>query len=321
MLNPSMFVSNLVIFIAILCSFTYSDSLFADGLTDPAANLADKDVGDRVIGEIIRQRKQLTDEQISNIVEYQNKHRVRFGEAAVALRLATNEDVLSALSKQYQYAFSPESSQRQEKELVLLTNPFSDEAEIFRDLRSQLMLGVLNPAEARRALAIVSADVGDGKTFITANLAIAFAQLGGRTLLVDADRRTPRLHKLFGLDSSTGLSNVLSGRTEKRAVHQVPDLQSLFVLPVGAVPPNPLELVQRPTFTLLIDELLNKFDFVLVDTPAHVHGADARVVAAKCGAAMVVGRKDKTKLPRIQSLINSLKRSSTKVAGVVMNEF
>jgi protein-tyrosine kinase len=304
--------------------FTYSDSVFVDGAVDASVPVesAAVETPDRNIGEIIRQRRQLTEQQIDQIVEYQHKHKVRFGEAAVALRLATNEDVLLALSKQYQYSFNPEAGKDAHTpgELVLLTNPFSDEAETFRDLRSQLMLGALNPTEARRALAVVSADVGDGKTFITANLAVAFAQLGGRTLLVDADMRTPRQHKLFGISPATGLSNILSGRTEKKAIHQVADLPSLYVLPVGGVPPNPLELVQRPTFTLLIDELLNKFDYVLVDTPARIHGSDARVVAAKCGAALVVGRKGKTQMPALNGLLNSLKKSTTKIAGVILNE-
>jgi protein-tyrosine kinase len=304
--------------------FTYSDSVFVDGPIDSSEldAASSSDVRDNVIGEIIRQRRQLSDEQIAQIVKYQHTNKVRFGEAAVALRLATNEDVLLALSKQYQYAFNPEAGKTENTpgELVLLRNPFSDEAETFRDLRSQLMLGALNTTEARRALSVVSPDVGDGKTFISANLAIAFAQLGGRTLLVDADMRTPRLHKLFDINPSSGLSNILSGRTEKKAIHQIPDLPSLFILPVGGVPPNPLELVQRPTFSLLIDELLSKFDYVIVDTPAAVHGSDARVVAAKCGAAMVVGRRGSTRLPALNSLLNSLKRSSTKVAGVVLNE-
>ncbi len=74
-------------------------------------------------------------------------------------------------------------------------------------------------------------------------------------------------------------------------IQQVPDLPSLFVLPVGNVPPNPLELFERPAFGLLISELMSKFDHVVVDTPAAVYGADAGVIAAKCGAALVVARK------------------------------
>ena len=89
-------------------------------------------------------------------------------------------------------------------DLVAATDPFGEEAEAFRELRSQLLMGVLADGTARRALAVLSPDVGDGKTFFAANMAISFSQLGGRTLLVDADMRTPRQHLLFGVDSRPG---------------------------------------------------------------------------------------------------------------------
>ena len=277
---------------------------------------------DRSIGELIREACDLTAEQVDQILAYQRSRGVRFGEAAVALKLATSDDVLHALSQQFHYAYSPELLHGDKNsELVVAANPFSDEAEAFRELRSHLMMGVLAGDQPRRALAVLSPDVGDGKTYIAANMAVAFSQLGGRTLLVDADMRTPRQHKLFDLEPSWGLSNVLSGRAERNAVHQVKNLPSLYVMPVGVVPPNPLELVQRPAFGLLIHELLSKFDHVLVDTPAAVHGADARVIAAKAGAALVVGRKGRSRMTSMQDLLKKLGKGPAAVAGVVVNEY
>ena len=232
----------------------------------------------------------------------------------------TNDDVLWALSQQFHYPYAPNGKSDCNPELVVAANPFCEQAEAFRELRSQLMMGVLSLSEARRALAVVSPDVGDGKTFVAANMAVAFSQLGGRALLVDADMRTPRQHKLFGIDNSNGLSSILSGRSRQNVIHQVPDLPTLFVLPVGAVPPNPLELVQRPAFGLLMHELLSKFDHVVVDTPASVHGADARVVAAKCGAALVIGRRGKSRMKSMQTLITGLSKGPTQLAGVIVNE-
>lgn len=278
------------------------------------------DLHDRSIGDIIREAKRLTDAQIDKILAYQRKHGLRFGEAAVALKLATNDDVLWALSQQFHYPYAPNGKSDCNPELVVAANPFCEQAEAFRELRSQLMMGVLSLSEARRALAVVSPDVGDGKTFVAANMAVAFSQLGGRALLVDADMRTPRQHKLFGIDNSNGLSSILSGRSRQNVIHQVPDLPTLFVLPVGAVPPNPLELVQRPAFGLLMHELLSKFDYVVVDTPASVHGADARVVAAKCGAALVIGRRGKSRMKSMQTLITGLSKGPTQLAGVIVNE-
>jgi receptor protein-tyrosine kinase len=198
-------------------------------------------------------------------------------------------------------------------------DPFSVQAEAFRDLRSQLLMGVLGADQPRRALAVVSPDKGDGKTFFAANMAVALSQLGSRTLLVDADMRTPRQHAVFGVDGATGLSGLLCGRNEP-AVSRVADLPSLYVLTVGTLPPNPLELVQGATFRLLMQELLKKFDHVLVDTPAAVHGADARVIAAACGAALAIGRQGKSHVAAMKALVDALSKGPSQLAGVVMNQ-
>lgn len=275
---------------------------------------------DRSIGDLIREARSLTDEQIEQILLYQREHGVRFGEAAVALAYASDDDVIRALAQQFHYPYAPDEGFGN-PELVVADKPFSEEAETFRELRSQLMAEVLNGEEPRRALAVLSPDIGDGKTYLAANVAAAFSQLGARTLLVDADMRTPRLQQVFGLEKTpAGLSSILCGRAEQNIIHQVAGLPSLYMLPVGLIPPNPLELVQRPAFGLLIHELLSKFDYVIVDTPAAAHGADARVIAAKCGAALVVGRQGRSRMSKLQALLGTLAKGKAKVAGVVVNE-
>ena len=280
-------------------------------------------VSDHPIGALIGcGGRSLTPEEIRTILEYQQQRGIRFGEAAVALSLATGDSVLRALSQQFRYAYSPDLLHGNDSsELVVAATPFSDGAEAFRELRSQLMIGPMNGQQQRRALAVLSPDVGDGKTYVAANLAVAFSQLGGRTLLVDADMRTPRQHTVFHMEQPWGLSNVLSGRARHNAIHHVKDLPSLYIMPVGAVPPNPLELVQRPAFGIFLNELLSKFDYVLVDTPAASHGADARVIAAKAGSALVVGRKGRSRMDSLQGLMKKLVAGSTAIAGVVMNEY
>ena len=86
-------------------------------------------------------------------------------------------------------------------------------------------------------------------------------------------------------------------------------------------PPNPLELVERPAFGLLVRELLSKFDHVVVDTPAAVYGSDSAVIAARCGAALVVARKDKVRMSALQDLVATMAESPAKLAGVIVNEF
>ncbi|WP_374588151.1 polysaccharide biosynthesis tyrosine autokinase [Ideonella dechloratans] len=280
----------------------------------------------RSIGEIIRDTRNLSAEQVGQILAYQKTHGVRFGEAAIALGFATPDDVLHALAQQFNYAYAGESGDKANPELVVLNQPFSQQAEAFRAIRAQILLrtqpgAVEGAPKVKRALAVVSPNSGDGKTFFCANLAVALAQMGGKTLVVDADLRGPRMHDVFGVDAGTGLTGLLTGRRGEGVVNSVKGVPNLFVLPVGISPPNPLELLQGPAFGLLLHELLKKFDHVVVDTPAGQYGSDGIVAAARCGVALVVARKDAARIHSLRELIQNLAATGAQVTGVVMNEF
>jgi len=289
-----------------------------------SATLATKPPGvGTALGDIIAKSGKLTDERIERILAHQRQHGGRFGQSAIALGYATEEDVLHALSEQFRYPVATEEQRKLTPELVALNEPFSRQAEVFRSIRSQLLVNVFGPQHVapRRALAVVSPNSGDGKTYFAANLAITLAQLGGRTLLVDADLRSPSLHAVFNMPNEAGLSGILSGRAEKRVVKQVPNVRGLYMLPVGVTPPNPLELVERPAFGLLVHEFTKKFDHVIFDTSAAEYGEDAAVVAARCGAALVVARKHASRVNRLKDLAETLQRCPDTMASVVLNEF
>jgi protein-tyrosine kinase len=275
---------------------------------------------DTSLGDILRRTKGLSSEQVAQALDYQQANGVRFGEAVVALGMAHHDDIVWALSQQFHYPYTPVSEQTLNDELVVANHPFSDDVEHFRELRSQLIMNTLSDPQTPRALAIVSADKAEGKTFIASNLAVAFSQLPGRTLLIDADMRSARLHEVFGVDASPGLSGILAGRNEANVIKPISHLPNLYLLPAGVQSPNPAELLHRAAFSLLLKELLDKFDYVLVDTPAASHGADARIIASHCGAAMVVGSKGRSKMERMQQLVKQLSLSHVKMAGVLVNE-
>lgn len=275
---------------------------------------------DKSIGNLIAEANNLTAEQVEQVLSHQRNTGQKFGEAAVDLGLAKKEDVLWALSQQFHYPYAADGRKQVSSELIVATNPFDASAEFFREVRSQVIANVFNRQEPRNALAVCSPNVGDGKSFFAANLAVAFSQLGGRTLLVDADLRTPRQHQIFGMASGVGgLSGVLSGRAETNVIRPIEALPSLYLLPVGVVPPNPLELVQGMAFDMLLNELTRKFDYVIVDTPAAQHGADARVIAAKCGASVALCKQGSTAVRPMEELITSLKKVCPNFAGVIMN--
>jgi polysaccharide biosynthesis transport protein len=304
----------------------------AEGHADEVVSRLPEDSGvepvlDRSIGELIAESCKLQPDQVSKILAQQRKAGVRFGEAAIELGLATTDDVLFALAQQYHYPYAAQSERKLSPELVTLNDPFSAQAESFRAIRSQVMKRVFNhPGLPRRALAIVSPNAGDGKTFFAANLAVTLAQLGGRTLLIDADMRGPRQHEVFNLSNPAGLAGILSGRApESSLIRQVPGIPGLFLLPVGNTPPNPLELVERPAFGLLMRELTSKFDYVVVDTPAAQFGVDASVIAERCGASLMLARQNVSGIAALEEMAHQLTielaDEQPKLAGIVLNSY
>jgi chain length determinant protein tyrosine kinase EpsG len=286
----------------------------------PTAHAIGRDTGAarrRLLGAYLRDAGKLTEDQIAQVAACQKERRLRFGEAAVALHLAAERDVRAALAAQFDYPFGVEAV---DPELVVAADPFGAQAEAFRELRSRLLLEAL-PESGPCTLAVLSAHAGEGKTYLAANLAVAFSQLGSRTLLVDADLRTARLDRLFGVEAATGLSHVLAGFAEYAdALQRVSSLGNLWLMPAGALPPNPVELLQRPALEALLAAMKDKFDRVVLDTSAASRGPDCRVVAARCNASVVVARRDEARLEDLRRLIDALERGPARSAGVVINE-
>ena len=275
----------------------------------------------RSIGELIQDARNLSADDLDRIGRYQRENDMRFGEAAIALGLADTEDVLQALAQQFKYAYADEELRRNAPELVMLNQPFGHQAEAFRAIRSQILMRTQGESKGqRRPLAVVSPNSGDGKTYFCANLAVALAQLGGKVVVIDADMRGARIDQVFGVPSGSGLSGVLSGRGGKGIVKSVPGIPNLYVIPVGVQPPNPLELVEGPSFGMLLREVSIKFDHVIVDTPAAVFGSDGIVIASRCGSALVVSRKDANKVQALQDMVAGLQAGQVRLAGVIMNE-
>lgn len=275
----------------------------------------------RPIGDIISQTNNLTPDQVEAVLQHQKTNGSRFGEAAVALGFINGDDVVWALAQQYEYPYSHAKTSSLSEELIVARHPFSPEAEMFRELRSQLLISHFPENQPHRPFAVLSPNRGDGKSFFAANLAIAFAQLGRNTVLIDADLRNPRLSSMFGLTKlDGGLADTLAGRAAPNVYIPAQDLPNLYLLPAGNPPPNPLELIERTGFSQLLAELSKKFDYVIVDTPASEVGADNGAIAARCGAGMVIARKDQSREADMARLLTVLKIAKVDVAGVLLNE-
>ena len=277
----------------------------------------------RTIGDILVATGRLSQDDAARIVERQRADKVQFGDAALALKVLTKDDIDFALSKQFDYAYLSDQDDTVSHELVAAYKPFSRVGENLRAVRSQLMLRWFNTDPAHKVIAIVSPGSGEGRSFIAANLAIVFAQQGERTLLIDADLRAKPAraqNALFKLGKSAGLSGILANRAGLEVAQLVPGLPGLAVLPAGATPPNPQELLGRPAFGDLLRIASQQFDVIIIDTPAGTEFADAEVTAARAGAALLVARKNKSLVPQANQLARRLQDSGVALVGSVLND-
>ena len=273
------------------------------------------------IGAILVDTGRLSAENADRILRLQVEQGKRFGDTAIELGLLTEDDVRFALSRQFNNLYLPAGDNSLSYQLVAAYKPFSPIVEKLRALRSQLMLRWFDTEARLNSLAIMSPGIGEGRSFIAANLAVVFSQLGKRTLLIDANLRAPRQHELFKLGNNAGLSSMLAGRIGIEAIARVPSLLGLSVLPAGAVPPNPQELLGRTGFPELLQSVVRDFDVVIIDTPAAHEYAEAQIIAARASAALIVARKDRTSVPQTIELARSLQQTGTTPVGSVLNEF
>ena len=290
-----------------------------DIISEPNAGLPIKH-DERWMGVILVKAGRLKPESVDRILRLQRETGLPFGEAATQLGLLNQSDIQFALSRQFAYPFLQAGQGKVSEDLVAAYEPFSPQVEALRALRSQLMLRWFDSDPAHKALAIIGAARHEGRSYIAANLAVVFSQLGARTLLIDANMRNPCQHKLFGLNNHIGLSAVLAGRAGAEAIQRVPALLDLSVLPVGAVPPNPLELLSRPMFARLLDDLARNFDVILLDSPAANEYADAQIIAVRAGATMIIVRKDAVRNWKLRGVSENVAQASATVVGVVYND-
>jgi chain length determinant protein tyrosine kinase EpsG len=271
------------------------------------------------LGELLVTAGHLSRDQVELVLFNQRREGRMFGEAALTLGLIDEGQLELALVRQYCPFGIPRESDGLDPSLHVALNPFGHEAEAVRRLRSQLNMRWF--ARGETMLAICGARAGDGCSAVAANLAISFAQLGKRTLLIDANMRRPVQHILFGVGTGTGLSGVLTKRAQITSVlTSIPSLPGLTLITAGPVPPNPQELLGGAIFQQVMESTPTAFDVVLVDTPALRDSADAEVIATKAGGCLLSLRRHRTSWQDIASMQESLAPSGITVVGAVLND-
>ena len=202
-------------------------------------------------------------------------------------------------------------------DLVALKEPKSHIAEMLRNIRTNILFSTSN--FPRKALLVTSSTQGEGKTFLTINLAISLAQMGKRVVVVDTDLRKPRIHPIFGLKKHPGLTDVLTGNHSLESVIQDTKLENLKIIPCGTIPPDPAELLSSEAMKGLIDKLKEQFDFVLFDSPPVMSVTDPTILANLADGVIIVIKGGETPTSPIQRTLQQLSELDTKVLGVVLN--
>jgi chain length determinant protein tyrosine kinase EpsG len=275
----------------------------------------------RHIGAILMDEGKLTASDAEQVLARQRELGWRFGEAAIELNLITDSDLRQALAKQYEFPYLVSGPDGVSKELIAAWDPFHPVVEELRAVRTQLLIRWYNPEAGRRTLAITSPGAREGRSFVAANLAVTFSQLGQRTLLIDADFRAPRQQSIFNIPDRFGLSSVLSGRADLSAAAPVTGITGLSVMPAGPLPPNPLELLSRGSFAALLNRAQAEYDVILLDTPPVNDYADAQSICYRAGDTLLLSRKDQTRLAETERAVREISDASARIVGTLMNAF
>ncbi|MBS1791226.1 MAG: polysaccharide biosynthesis tyrosine autokinase [Acidobacteria bacterium] len=190
-------------------------------------------------------------------------------------------------------------------------------AESYRQLRTALLLS--SAGHAPRTLLITSSQPAEGKTTTSVNTAISLAQTGASVLIVDADLRRPRVHKIFGLKNNAGLSNYLAGDGELASLVQIA-MPNLYVLPVGPLPPNPAELLGSAKMKNLVEILSTNFDYLVIDSPPVSSFADSLILSSLVEGVIIVVKGGVTPREMAQRTKAHLQSVGAKILGVVINQ-
>jgi succinoglycan biosynthesis transport protein ExoP len=209
--------------------------------------------------------------------------------------------------------FDPKASERP---LIVHADPQSPRAESFRTLRTNLYF--VDAGRTSRSFVVTSSVESEGKSTTTANLAIALADAGARVLLVEADLRRPKVAEYLGLEGAVGLSDLLIGRADLQDVVQRWGRNSLYVLPAGAIPPNPSELLGSKAMISTVAELDRSFDVVLFDAPPLLPVTDAAILARNVGGTIVVVAAGRTHRGQLKGAMAALANVDAPVSGIVM---
>lgn len=211
------------------------------------------------------------------------------------------------------------------KELITKIDAKSPVSEVFRSLRTNIQY--MSKSSSCQTILLTSPTQGEGKSWIVSNLAVTFAQTGKNVIIIDADMRRPRQNNIFGIDMFPGLSNYLAGMSSRgtdkniavKDCIQATEIDNLYVLPAGNIPPNPSELLESTKTKELLNELKRIFDVVIFDGAPCLLVTDATIISRIVDSTILVASYKTTKIDELKDAKRRIEAIGGHVAGVVLN--
>ena len=209
-------------------------------------------------------------------------------------------------------------------ELITFVSPKTQISEVFRTLRTNIQF--MNVDESLKSLLVTSTVPGEGKSWVSSNLAVTFAQAGKRVLLVDADMRKGRQHEIFEISNAKGLSNYLIMTTKNDIASTIGDyiqptlIDNLYVMTAGVIPPNPSELLTSQKMVDLIKYLESIFDIVIFDGTPSTIVTDAIILSKFVDTTLIVSAHKITKIDDLNQVKRNIQNVGGKIAGVILNK-
>lgn len=202
-------------------------------------------------------------------------------------------------------------------QIISIINPKSAEAEAYRTLRTNLQFSSVD--EELKTILVTSSNASEGKTTTVCNLAVSFAQIGKKVLILEGDLRRPRLHKYLNLSNQTGISNVLAQQVTAKSVIQTTVLD-IDVLTCGPIPPNPAELLNSQRMKQLIENLKTQYDIILVDAPPVGVVTDAAILSTLVDGTLMVVASHQTDSDLALRAMKLLQNVEARILGTVLTK-
>ena len=205
------------------------------------------------------------------------------------------------------------------KAIISYNDPKSVISEQYRAIRTNIEYS--NVDQNTKTILVTSSDKNEGKTTTVSNLAVSFANLNKKVLIIDCDLRNPSIHKMFKINNIYGLTDILAKDRAVDKCIQETELENLYVLTAGATPPNPAEILSSEKMKNLIEDLKNIYDYIFIDTPPIGLVTDAGVLSSFTDGVVLVVKSESVEKKYLEETKKKLDAVDARILGAILNSY